>query len=109
MLERHRIDADFIRGGQVRVALNRAQALRLRERVTRSRELGLGERDLRALDAAELEQRVRVAGARCATFSPHAARVHPGKLLAGLAGVVQDLGVRIHEGTPAKPPRSFPG
>src|SRR5262249_6661855 len=70
------------------------------ELVDQSRELGLGERDLRALDAAELEQRLRVAGARCATFSPHAARVHPGKLLSGLAGVVGDLGVRIHEGTP---------
>jgi glycine/D-amino acid oxidase-like deaminating enzyme len=48
----------------------------------------------------QLEQRLRVAGARCGTFSPHAARVHPGKLLRGLAGVVQELGVRIHEGTP---------
>jgi glycine/D-amino acid oxidase-like deaminating enzyme len=100
VLEQQRIDADFVKGGQVRVALNRAQALRLRELVNRSRELGLGERDLRALDTAELEQRMRVAGARCATFSPHAARVHPGKLLSGLAGAVQELGVRIHEGTP---------
>src|SRR5262249_60431555 len=31
VLERHRIDADFSKGGQVRVALNRAQALRLLE------------------------------------------------------------------------------
>ena len=100
VLERHGIDADFIKGGQLRVALNGAQAVRLRERVNRARELGLGERDLRALDATELEQRVRVAGARCATFSPHAARIHPGKLLGGLAGVVQDLGVWIHEDTP---------
>ena len=100
VLERHRIDADFIKGGQLRVALNGAQAVRLRERVNGARELGLGERDLRALDATELEQRVRVAGARCATFSPHAARIHPGKLLGGLAGVVQDLGVWIHEDTP---------
>jgi glycine/D-amino acid oxidase-like deaminating enzyme len=100
VLERHRIDADFIKGGQVRVALNRAQAVRMRELVDRSPGLGLGERDLRTLDAAELEQRLRVAGARCATFSPHAARVHPGKLLSGLAGVVTDLGVSIYEGTP---------
>jgi glycine/D-amino acid oxidase-like deaminating enzyme len=100
VLERHRIDADFIKGGQVRVALNRAQAVRMRELVDHSRGLGLGERDLRTLDAAELEQRLRVAGARCATFSPHAARVHPAKLLRGLAGVVSDLGVSIYEGTP---------
>jgi glycine/D-amino acid oxidase-like deaminating enzyme len=100
VIVRHRIDADFIKGGQVRVALNRAQAVRMRELVDRSRRLGLGERDLRALDAAELGQRLRVAGARCGTFSPHAARIHPGKLLSGLAGVVTDLGVSIYEGTP---------
>ncbi len=48
----------------------------------------------------ELRERLRVAGARGATFSPHVARVHPAKLLVGLAAMVERLGVRIHERKP---------
>jgi glycine/D-amino acid oxidase-like deaminating enzyme len=106
LLTKHDIDADFVKGGRISIAFNEAQALRLRERVNHGRELGLGEQDLRELDRGELERRLRVAGARCATFSPHVARVHPGKLLTGLAAVVERLGVRIHEATPVTEVRS---
>src|SRR5207302_1126957 len=68
--------------------------------VVRQRGLGLGEEDVRELDAGQLAERVRVAGARAATFSPHVARVHPAKLLKGLAAAVEQLGVSIHEATP---------
>ncbi len=101
-LAEHRIDADFVKSGQLSVALNGAQALRLRDRVGRGREHGLGEEDLRELSPAELEERLRVAGACAATYSPHVARVHPAKLLVGLAAAVERLGVRIHEGTPVR-------
>jgi glycine/D-amino acid oxidase-like deaminating enzyme len=37
-----------------------------------------------------------------ALFSPHAARVHPAKLVAGLARAVERLGVTIYEGTPVR-------
>ena len=94
------IDADFVKGGHISVALDDAQLVRLRERVNSGRERGLGEPDLRELGRAELEQRLSVAGARGATFSPHVARVHPARLLVGLAAAVERLGVRIHEGTP---------
>jgi glycine/D-amino acid oxidase-like deaminating enzyme len=99
-LGEHQIDADFVKGGHLDVALDRAQALRLRERVVRMRELGFGESDLRELDGEELERRLRIVGARRAGFSPHAARVHPAKLVLGLAEVVERLGVSIHERTP---------
>jgi glycine/D-amino acid oxidase-like deaminating enzyme len=94
------IEADFLKSGQLAVALNRAQALRLREQVSGAREQGLGEQDLRELSAEESAQRLRVTGARGATFTPHVARVHPAKLLLGLAAAVERLGVTIHEGTP---------
>jgi glycine/D-amino acid oxidase-like deaminating enzyme len=106
VLVEHDIDADFVKGGHVSVALNEAQALRLHERVKRAREHGLGEQDLRELRRGELEQRLAVAGARGGTFSPHVARVHPAKLLAGLATAVERLGVTIHEGTPVSEIRS---
>jgi glycine/D-amino acid oxidase-like deaminating enzyme len=94
------IDADLVKGGHLSVALNEAQALRLDDSIAGARELGLGEAELRELGADELAQRLRVAGARGATFSPHVARVHPAKLVLGLAAAVEELGVSIHEATP---------
>ena len=99
-LSGHGLDADFVKRGHLSVALDAAQARRLREEVARQRRLGLGEEDLCELDAGQLADRVRVAGARAATFSPHVARVHPAKLLTGLATAVEQLGVSIHEATP---------
>jgi glycine/D-amino acid oxidase-like deaminating enzyme len=99
-LAEQQLDADFVKGGHLSVALDDAQALRLRDSIADGREHGLGEHDLRALRGEELERRLRVAGARAATFSPHVARVHPAKLLGGLAAAVERLGVRIYEHTP---------
>jgi glycine/D-amino acid oxidase-like deaminating enzyme len=93
------IDADFVKGGHIQAALGEAQSRRLREALGSAREHGLGEGDLRELSAAELAQRIMVAGARGATYTPHVARVHPGKLMRGLAAAVERLGVTIHERT----------
>jgi glycine/D-amino acid oxidase-like deaminating enzyme len=99
VLTEHEIEANYIKAGQLTVALNAAQALRLRERLEHGREHGLDERDLRECSREELARRLQVAGAVTASFTPHVARVHPAKLLAGLAATVERLGVRIHEGT----------
>ena len=94
------IDADLLHSGLLTVALNAAQATRLRESVAAARARGLTEEDLRELGVEELALRVRVAGARGASFSPHVARVNPLKLLIGLAAAVEQLGVPIYEHTP---------
>jgi glycine/D-amino acid oxidase-like deaminating enzyme len=96
----HGIDADFLKSGHLGVAVGEAQLAHMRAGLAAARARGLGEEDLRELDRAELAERLRVADARGASFSPHVARVHPAKLLAGLARVVEGLGVRIHELTP---------
>jgi glycine/D-amino acid oxidase-like deaminating enzyme len=98
-LTEHEIEADFVKGGHLALALGGAQATHLRQELTSSRAHGLGPEDLRELTAAELRARVRVAGAQGATFSPHVARVHPAKLIAGLAATVERLGVEIYEAT----------
>jgi glycine/D-amino acid oxidase-like deaminating enzyme len=100
VLAEHEIDADFVKGGNLTVALGDAQLRRLREEVANARAHGLDEQDLRELTPGELEQRVRIAGSSGASFTPHVARVHPAKLLTGLATAVERLGVRIHESTP---------
>ncbi len=100
VLDRHGIDAELIMGGVLTAALDRAQLTRLREGLAAARALGIGERDLRELGAPELSERLRIDGALGASFSPHAARVHPAKLLVGLAGAAEALGVEIYEHTP---------
>jgi glycine/D-amino acid oxidase-like deaminating enzyme len=100
VLAEESIDADFIKGGYLQVSLNGAQSERLGDELAAGRERGLAPEDLRELSEAELSRRVRVAGARGATFTPHVARVHPAKLVAGLAAAVERLGVTIYEGTP---------
>ena len=99
-LYEHGLEADYVKSGQLGVAIGGAQAARLRGLVEAARAGGLGEEDLRELSAAELGERVRVRGARAASFTPHVARVHPAKLVRGLAGVVEGLGVPIYEHTP---------
>jgi glycine/D-amino acid oxidase-like deaminating enzyme len=100
VLDRHAIDADFVKGGHLSVALDAAQLTRVEHEVAHTRTQGLSEQDLRLLSGEELRGRLRVAGALGASFSPHVARVHPAKLLRGLASAVERLGVPIYERTP---------
>jgi glycine/D-amino acid oxidase-like deaminating enzyme len=82
---REGIGADIVRSGVLYVARSRAQAQRLG-----------GE-----LDADQVAQRIRVAGAVSGHFDPDCARVQPARLVSGVARVVRERGVRIHEGTRA--------
>jgi glycine/D-amino acid oxidase-like deaminating enzyme len=94
------IDADLARSGNLTVAIGRAQLDHLREEIAEARRHGVGEADLRELGAEELAATIRVQGALGASFSPHVARVHPAKLLRGLAAAVEGLGVEVYEQTP---------
>ncbi|MHB8531972.1 MAG: NAD(P)/FAD-dependent oxidoreductase [Solirubrobacteraceae bacterium] len=100
VLAEERIAADFVRAGHLGVAIGAAQLTRMRRTLAAAREQGLAEADLRELSEPQLRERVQVRGALGGSFSPHVARVHPAKLLAGLAAAVERLGVVIHESTP---------
>ncbi|MFD7134053.1 NAD(P)/FAD-dependent oxidoreductase [Streptomyces sp. NPDC059894] len=92
------IEADVHRGGVLEVARTPAQLARLRD--FHAHELAFGEKDRELYGARETAERIRVAGAVGSTWTPHGARVHPVKLVKGLAAVVEALGVTIHEATP---------
>jgi glycine/D-amino acid oxidase-like deaminating enzyme len=94
------IDADIVKGGLIHVARNAAQRARLQAMFDDDRAWGWGEEDLLALDPAEREARLRVAGATAALWTPHCARIQPAKLVRGLARAVRDLGVEVFERTP---------
>jgi glycine/D-amino acid oxidase-like deaminating enzyme len=96
--EREGIDAHVRRGGVLRIARGRHEAPLLRSGYDDFARLGLAD-GVTLLDAAELDERLRVAGAMGALHDRHGAVVHPGRLVRGLARRVEAAGVRIVEGT----------
>ena len=92
------IDAQYFRGGQLRVARGQAQAPAIKDAYESARALGL-EEDLRLLDAEETAERVRITGARGALYNPHCATIHPARLARGLARAVERFGGEIFEQT----------
>ncbi|MFJ3504445.1 NAD(P)/FAD-dependent oxidoreductase [Streptomyces sp. NPDC090135] len=96
--EREKINADVHRGGVLEVALSPAQLTRLKD--FHAAELAFGETDRVLYGARETAARVRVTGAVGSSWTPHGARLHPVKLVKGLAAAVEALGVTIHESTP---------
>ncbi|MFJ5268088.1 NAD(P)/FAD-dependent oxidoreductase [Streptomyces sp. NPDC088358] len=92
------IEADVHRGGVLEVAYTPAQLARLKS--FHEQELSYGERDRELYGARETAERVRVADAVGSAWTPHGARLHPVKLVKGLAAAAEALGVTIHERTP---------
>ncbi|KUN87598.1 FAD-dependent oxidoreductase [Streptomyces bungoensis] len=92
------IDADVHRGGVLEVATTPAQLARLK--AFHAHELAYGEKDRELYGARQTAERIRVADAVGSTWTPHGARLHPVKLVKGLAAAVEALGVTIHESTP---------
>jgi glycine/D-amino acid oxidase-like deaminating enzyme len=94
---REGIEADIVKGGEFEVARSRAQLARLRAAAAAEREWP--HTDVEELDAAAAASRIAVDGALGGIWHPHCARVHPAKLVSGLAAAVERLGVTIYEDT----------
>ncbi|MGY4771295.1 NAD(P)/FAD-dependent oxidoreductase [Kribbella sp. CWNU-51] len=92
------IDCDYHKGGTIVLARTPVQLARARAEVAAAHEWGPG--DLRFLEPDEVAAQVRATKVLGATFTPHCAAIHPGRLVRGLAAVVERLGVTIHEHTP---------
>ncbi|MEU7662494.1 NAD(P)/FAD-dependent oxidoreductase [Streptomyces lincolnensis] len=91
------IEADVHKGGVLEIACTPAQLARLN--AFHAHELSYGEKDRELYGARETAERIRVADAVGSSWTPHGARVHPVKLVKGLAAAVEALGVTIHERT----------
>ena len=98
VLERESIAADFVKSGSLRVALGSHHLPALHELLDGYRALGLADR-LEWLERDRLAGRIRIESAAAAVSSPDAAALHPGKLVRGLARVLEARGVVIHEQT----------
>jgi glycine/D-amino acid oxidase-like deaminating enzyme len=96
------IDCGWVKGGSLRVATSRPQLERLWAGVQARRARGILEADMWMVGADEIAERVRIADVLGGAFTPHCARVHPGRLVRGLARACARRGVRIHERSPAR-------
>jgi glycine/D-amino acid oxidase-like deaminating enzyme len=91
------IDADLVKGGVLRVARSQAQLGRLHKYVDRS---ALWNSPYELLSANESEARINISGTVAGAYSASGAKLHPAKLVRGLAEVVDASGVSIYESTP---------
>ncbi|GAA5202446.1 FAD-binding oxidoreductase [Microbacterium jejuense] len=94
---REGIDADIVKGGELEVARTPAQLARMH--AFAAAEQARPHTDVELMDAGATASRIRIDGALGAVWHPHCARVHPAKLVRGLAEAVERLGVTIHEQT----------
>ena len=95
--EREKIDADILQGGELSVARNAAQLARLE--AWAAEEMAWPNTDVQMLSAAETAERLTVQDALGSVWHPHCARVHPAKLVRGLAQAAERAGAVIYEGT----------
>lgn len=101
VLDTHEVDADFEKSGYLSLIRSEAQLQRARATVEGSAKfLGSGDQ-WKILSPDETRASIDAGRQRGALYSPHCAVIHPGKLVRGLARVVQDLGVKIFEHTRA--------
>jgi glycine/D-amino acid oxidase-like deaminating enzyme len=87
------LDIDFVKGGTIAFARSGVQLAAARAEVAEAAGFGVDLVEFREQD------RVRAAGALGATFDPACARLHPAKLVRGLARALEARGVTIVEGT----------
>ena len=91
----------WAKGGTVGLARTRTQVERARAEVDDARAWGFGAEDYAGCRPEEMRERVGATDVLGGTYTPHSAAIHPARLVRGLAQVVERLGVRIVEGTPA--------
>ena len=88
------IDCDFVAGGTMMLARNDIQVSRGRSALEENAPVGVDR-----LEWREPDQTLGATGVRGAVFDPACARLHPAKLVRGLAHAAEQAGVRIVEKT----------
>ncbi|WP_392542561.1 NAD(P)/FAD-dependent oxidoreductase [Oryzobacter telluris] len=89
------LGSGYVKGGALVVARTPAQASRARAEAEHAASWDTG---TVWLDAGATRERLAAPGALGATFTPHCARIHPRRLVDGLARTVRLMGARVVEG-----------
>ncbi|MEH6650529.1 MAG: FAD-binding oxidoreductase [Motiliproteus sp.] len=98
LLQRESIECDLHHGGVLYAAARYPEQLSLQQDYLKHlHQIGFTEQDYRWLNAAELQQQVRMRNGYGAIYSPHCATINPAKLVRGLARLLERQGVTIYE------------
>ncbi len=93
------LDIHWTKGGALMVARGAHQRPVIEATVRTFERLGLGDR-VALLDKAQTDERVRITHTVGALLMRDTATIHPGRLVRGLARVVERMGATIYEQTP---------
>lgn len=93
------IDCGYAKGGAVYLARNAAQEKRQRELMKHERAAGFTEEEIRDLTADEATAMVNATDVRRGIYFAPTAAINPAQLVRGLAEVLEQRGVIIHEQT----------
>jgi len=91
------IDCDFIRSGEIHVAVEDYQIAALNEEIEEAAQYGM---KAKFLTQSEMQARVHSPSYLAGVHEPSVAMLNPARLAWGLKRVCLQLGVRIFEGTP---------
>lgn len=100
LIEEENIAADFVKGGTVALAATAPQCERMRNAHRAATQAGLAEPGATLLGADEVRARVRTPRVAGGLYTPHCARLHPARLVRGLAEACERRGVVIYEQSP---------
>ena len=95
------LDIQYAKGGAIRLARGPHQLPSIKRSVETATAIGLPDQ-YRFLDAAATAERIRVTNALASVYTPNCASIHPGRLVRGLARVVERMGATIYEQTPVR-------
>jgi glycine/D-amino acid oxidase-like deaminating enzyme len=95
------IDIQYAKGGAIRLARGPHQLPAIERSVATATAIGLPDQ-YQFLDAAATAARIKVTNTTASVYTPNCASIHPGRLVRGLARVVERQGATIYEQTPVK-------
>lgn len=90
------VDADYAKQGFLSLARSAPQMARARAAVESAARFGLPDQ-WRVLEAAQAQSSLGAEGTLGGLYTEHCALIHPGKLVRGLAQLVERLGAKIYE------------
>lgn len=90
------VDADYAKQGFLSLARSEPQLARAHSSVAASARFGLPDQ-WQVLDAAQANAKVSARGTVGGLYTEHCALIHPGKLVRGLAQLVERMGAKIYE------------
>ncbi|MFJ5699693.1 NAD(P)/FAD-dependent oxidoreductase [Arthrobacter sp. NPDC093139] len=99
ILQAEGINADQNKGGALVAAHTKAGLGRLVTRRDADWKYGLTEDDVHLLDRDQFQSQIDIATVHGGLFYKHCARMHPAKLVYGLADTLTSMGVSIYEGS----------